>query len=165
MAITAKGVDRLSFGGIYVLVILLTFWAGFRLLNHGFELRFFKAYVLQWETRLNAFNAKQGIWPVFNGSNHRQYMESLSARMTQFGISLPRSNTQEVYRYRIEHFGGRSEEIFILSLHDRMVLFGLSGKTLGRLDQLIDGLSDLTRGRVSGRLGKSGETYIGQVRL
>lgn len=165
MAFTAKGSDRLSFGALYVLVALITLWGGFRLVNHSFEVRFLKDYLLQWETRLNAFAANQGVWPVFDGSNHGQYMARLSQKMSLAGISLPHSNSGAPYRYRVERFGGPAEDVFLLCLHDRLILFGLSEKTIRKLDQSIDGHSDLTLGKVSGRKGKSGENYIGQVRL
>lgn len=165
MAFTAKGSDRFSFGALYVLVALITVWCGFRLLNHSFELRFFKDYLLQWETRLNGFSVNQGVWPVFDGSNHKQYMDNLSHKMSLAGITLPHSNTGAPYRYRVERFGRQAEEVFLLCLHDRMILFGLSEKTIRNLDQSMDGHEDLTKGKVSGRKGKTGENYIGQVRL
>ena len=121
--------------------------------------------MLQWETRLTAFSVNQGVWPVFNGSNHGQYMARLSQKMSLAGITLPHSNTGAPYRYRVEHFGRQAEDVFLLCLHDRLILFGLSEETVRHLDQSLDGHSDLTQGRVSGRLGKSGENYIGQVRL
>jgi hypothetical protein len=165
MALTARGTDRFSFGVLYLLVGLLALWMGFRIINSGLEIRFLKDYLLQWESDLNAFTVQEGILPVFTGNNHTQYMDSLTLSMTQAGLDLPHSNTQVNYRYRVERFGDRSEEIFVLCLHDRMVLYGLSAKTLRSIDKALDGSVDLTRGRVSGRPGISGKTYIGQVRL
>jgi hypothetical protein len=165
MVLTPKLTDRFSFGILYVLVGLLTLWAGFRLVNHALEIRFFKDYLLQWEVGLNAFSVQEGQWPVFTGSNHAHYMERLASNLAQMGVTLPHSNTRSAYRYRVEHFGHRAEEIFVLCLHDRLVLFGLSERTLHRLDIALDGRADLTQGRISGVPGKQGTTYIGQVRL
>lgn len=165
MTLTAKGADRVSFGALYIIVALITLWIGFRLLDYSLEIRFFKDYLLQWETRLTAFSVQQGTWPVFSGNNHGPYMDSLSLKMSQAGIQLPRSNTRVAYRYSVDHFGRKSEEIFVLGLHDRLVLFGLSGKTMRRLDRSVDGHTDLTKGRVRGYHGTAGKTFIGQVRL
>lgn len=165
MAFTAKGTDRFAFGALYVLVCLVTLWFGFRLLNHALAIRFFKDYLVQWETGLSAFNVHQGLWPAFSGSNHIRYMDELANRMTQAGVTLPNSNTAVAYRYRIERFGHSTEEIFVLGFNDRLILFGLSNRSIRHLDQALDGHTDLTTGRVSGRLGKSGKTYIGQVRI
>ena len=165
MAITSNITDRFSSGMLYILMALVTLWSGFRLLNHGLEVRFFKDYLLQWEVGLQAFSSQQSTWPAFSGSNHAAYMDALVRRMKNAGVALPDSNTPAAYRYRIERFGARDEDIFVLCFHDRIVLYGISKTTLGRIDEGIDRHSDLLRGRVSGWIGKNSKTYIGMWRL
>lgn len=161
MDITPKAADRFSFGVLYILVASIVLWAGFGLINRGFEVRFFKDYLVQWEVGINAFTARQGMWPKFSGTNHVDYMDRLAKQMTSAGVALPNSNTRKAYRYRMERFGSMDEDIFVLCFHDRIILYGISGSTLGQLDKVVDRHTDLLRGRVSGRPGKNPNTYIG----
>jgi hypothetical protein len=165
MDLTPKTADRFSFGILYVLVASITLWAGFALFNRGFELRFFKDYLVQWEVGINAFTAQQGKWPNFSGTNHVDYMDRLAKQMRSAGITVPASNTAAVYRYRMERFGRRVEDIFVLCLHNRIILYGISEETLGHLDKVVDRHADLLRGRISGRPGKNPNTYIGMWQL
>jgi hypothetical protein len=165
MQITPKVTDKFSFGTLYVLVALITLWAGFRLVDQGWQVRFFKDYLLQWETALQTFSAQYGRWPVFSGINHVEYMDTLVRQMKYAGVTFPDSNTPTAYRYRIEYFGSKDENIFVLCFHDRIILYGISGNTLGKLDKMIDKHSDLIRGRVSGRPGKNSKTFIGMWQL
>jgi hypothetical protein len=50
-------------------------------------------------------------------------------------------------------------------LYDRLILYGISEKTLERLDRLMDGRIDFTRGRVSGSAAKNREMFIGRWQL
>lgn len=165
MGFSPKATDRFSFGVLYVLVASLVLWAGLGFVNRGFELRFLKDYLVQWEIGLRAFTAQQGKWPEFSGTNHVDYMESLVHRMTTAGVALPDSNTSIAYRYHMERFGYEDEDIFILCLNNQIVLYGISGKTLGQLDKVVDRYIDLERGLVSGRPGKNPNTYIGMWQL
>ena len=165
MAPSPIATDRFSFGLVYTMVALITFWAGFRLINQGLESRFIKDYMLQWEVSIRAYSAKQTQWPKFSGSNHVAYMDSLINEMKRAGVPLPDSNTDVTYRYHMAPFGAGDEDIFVLCFHDRLVLYGLSGNTMNRLDRTVDQHSDLEHGRVTGYPGKTAKTHIGMWRL
>ncbi len=163
--LTAKAADRTVFGILYVAVGLLTLWAGFRMVDYGLEMRFINRYLRGWEIGISAFEAQQGQWPVFSGNNHVAYMESLDRQMRRSGVQPPESNTRTSYRYRIERFGSAGEDVFILCLNDCIMLFGISKKTLDRLDKLVDRRPGLDSGRLIGRPGKNKNTFIGKWRL
>ena len=165
MVPSSTATDRISFGIVYAMVALITIWAGFRLINQGLESRFLKDYLLKWEVSIRAYSAQQGQWPGFTGSNHVDYMNRLTHAMKTAGVPLPKSNTDVTYRYRMAPFGTEDEDIFVLCLHNRLVLYGLSRKTLNWLDRSVDRHSDLEHGRVSGYPSKTAKTHIGMWRL
>jgi hypothetical protein len=165
MKIAAKASDRIISGTLYLLGAALVFWTGFGLINRGLEIRLFKDYLLRWEICLTEYGARQGQWPVFSGDNHMVYMDRLVDGMPPLGIAPPASNTQVAYRYRIEKFAGADEDIFVLCLPDRMVIFGLSKQSLLHLERLVDRHVDLNGGRITGRPGKAPGAYIGRWRL
>jgi hypothetical protein len=165
MRISANASDRLVAGALYLLLTAGVLWIGFGLINRGLDVRFFKDFLLRWEVCLTEYSAQQGPWPVFSGNNHVAYMDRLTAGMTRLGIVLPVSDTAAGYRYRIERFGRADEDIFVLGLHDQMVIFGLSKQTLLHLEHLVDRHPDLNSGRITARPGKIQGTYIGQWRL
>ncbi len=162
MVLSAKKTDRLCFGALYLLVAVLTLYGGGRMVNRGLDFRFLKDYLLRWEVCMHALSAQQEQWPVFSGTNHAAYMNRLTVRMNRFGIQVPASNTAVAYQYRIENFFRADEDIFVLCLQDRMVLYGVSDKVLAQLDRAVDNHSDLSRGRIIGRPGKNQGTFIGQ---
>ena len=165
MAISPIATDRFTFGILYTMVAVILIWTGFPLLNQGLASRFFKDYLLQWEVSIRAHSAQQGRWPVFSGSNHVSYMDSVVRNMAGDGVPLPNSNTNVTYRYHIDKFGSGDEDIFILCFHDRLMLYGLSDNSLNRLDKTIDNHQDLMHGQVRGYLGKNGKTFIGMWRI
>jgi hypothetical protein len=162
---TARAADRVLFGMLYTALGLLTLWMGFRMADQVLEMRFVNDFLPKWETGVAAFEANFGRWPRFDGDNHAGYMQELTRRMRRSGVQPPVSNTGEAYRYRIERLAGEQEDVFILCLNDRIILFGVSEKTLGRLDKAVDNCSDLGSGRLLGRIGKNKKSYIGQWRL
>jgi hypothetical protein len=165
MIISAKPSDRIISGTLYLLGAVMVLWTGMGLINRGVEIRLFKDYLLRWEICLTEYSARQGQWPVFTGDNHVAYMDRLIAGMTDLGIDPPGSNTQAAYRYRIEKFGRADENIFVLCLSDRMVIFGLSKQSLMHIERQVDRHIDLNAGRITGRPGTKPGAYIGQWRL
>lgn len=161
-SVTARATDRLSFGFLYLLIGAVILWFGFRMINHGWEIRFFKDYLLRWEVSLEDFEVHQGIWPVFSGGNHATYMEGLMAQFSRAGVAPPRSNTSRAYCYLIDGLWREKEDIFVLVLRDRLLLYGISAGTLKYLDRAVDGRNDLDHGRIRGWKGKNKTTYIGQ---
>lgn len=165
MRIAAKASDRLTFGALYLLGAAMVLWTGFGLINRGLDIRLFKDYLLRWEICLTEYGDRHGQWPAFTGDNHTAYMDRLIGGMTCLGIAPPASNGKTAYRYHIEKFGRAAEDIFVLCLSDRMVIFGLSKQSLLQIEHLVDRHVDLNRGRITGRPGKEPGAYIGQWRL
>jgi hypothetical protein len=165
MKVTGKGSDRIVSGALYLLGAAMVLWTGFGLINRGMDIRLFKDYLLRWEICLTEYGDRQGQWPVFTGDNHTAYMDRLIAGMTCLGIAPPASNTKAAYHYRIKKFGQADENVFVLCLPGRMVIFGLSKQSLLQVERLIDRHVDLSNGRITGRPGKEPGAYIGQWRL
>jgi hypothetical protein len=161
----ARTVDRFIFGALYLLVGALTIWGGFGLIDRVMEVRLLSSYLLRWEACLTAFGAQQGQWPLFSGHNHVAYMDGLTNAMARSGIRPPASNTAAPYRYHLVKFGSPDEDLFLLGLRDRMVIFGLSAQSMQRLDRLVDGRAGLNSGRLTGRPATVQGAYIGQWRL
>ena len=160
-----RTVDRFVFGVLYLMAAALTIWGGFGLINRVMEVRLLNSYLLRWEACLTAFSAQQGQWPIFSGHNHVAYMDGLTHAMARLGIRPPTSNTAAPYRYHLVKFGSADEDLFVLGLHDRMVIFGLSDHSMQRLDRLVDGRAGLNSGRITGRPATLQGAYIGQWRL
>lgn len=160
-----RTVDRLVFGVLYLMAVTLTIWGGFGLINRVMEVRLLNSYLLRWDACLTAFSAQQGQWPIFSGHNHVAYMDGLTHAMARLGIRPPTSNTAAPYRYHLVKLWSPDEDLFVLGLHDRMVIFGLSNRSMQQLDRLVDGRAGLNSGRITGRPATLQGAYIGQWRL
>lgn len=165
MEVPGKAVDRIGFGILYVLIGFLVIWFGSRMVAHAVEVRLLKDFLLHWEIRALSFNAEQGAWPEFSGSDQVAYMRSLISRMSLNGMTPPVSNGPNSFEYRLRGFGDDREDIFVLVLPDRMVLYGISPETLEFIDRAVDGRADLARGHITGKAGKNLDTRIGQWHL
>jgi hypothetical protein len=165
MALSGKAVDKLIFVGLYGGLIALMVWGGSRLINYSLDSKFYKDFLLQWETSLRSYSAKSGIWPHFSGSNHVEYMNNLCQLIERAGISLPKSNTGRSYVYRIKKIGKEQDDIFILCFLNRIILYGISKDTFTRIDRFVDGELSKEKGFFTGHLSKDGRTYIGLWRL
>jgi len=161
----ASATDRIAFMALYVAAGAVVLWTGFQLTDYGLEMRFVNSFIKPWQVGLAGYDANQGIYPVFDGHNHVAYMEALIERMRQNGITPPDSNVAAAYRYRLNRFAGRDEDVFLLCLSGRIMIYGLSQKSLKRLDQAVDQTSGLASGQLIGRPGKSQTSYIGQWRI
>ncbi|HDH87906.1 MAG: hypothetical protein B6I32_03540 [Desulfobacterium sp. 4572_20] len=165
MALSGKAVDKLVFGGLYVVLIALVVWGGSRLINYSLDSRFYKDFLLKWEVCLRAYSVKSGIWPHFSGSNHVEYMDNLNQLISRSGVSLPKSNTGRSYVYRIKKIGEEQDDIFILCFSNRIILYGISKDTFTRIDRFVDGELSKEKGFFTGYLSKDGRTMIGLWRL
>ena len=165
MALSGKAVDKLVFIVLYGGLIALVVWGGSRLINYSLDSKFYKDFLLQWESSLSSYSVKSGIWPDFSGGNHVEYMDNLSQLMERVDISPPKSNTGHSYVYRIEKIGKEQDDIFILGFSSRIFLYGISKDTFKRIDRFVDGEVDKKKGFFTGFLSKDGRTYIGVWRL
>ena len=165
MALSGKAVDKLLFVGLYGGLIALMVWGGSRLINYSLDSKFYKDFLLQWETSLRSYSVKGGVWPHFSGRNHVEYMNNLSQLIEKADISLPKSNTGRSYVYRIKKIGKEQENIFILCFFNRIILYGITKDTFTRIDRFVDGEMGKEKGFFTGKTSKDGSTYIGLWRL
>jgi len=161
MALLPNKADRrvsmflyIGFGGVAL-------WAGIALINHSLDSKFYQDYLLKWEVALSAYNRENGPWPYFYGGNHVKYMEEVTGLMRSRAFSPPSSNTERPYVYLLDRIGYPEEDIFLLCFSQRIIIYGISGKTLGLLDEQIDGQADTKKGRFTGQISNDGYTYIG----
>ncbi|MBW1730363.1 MAG: hypothetical protein JRH08_01340 [Deltaproteobacteria bacterium] len=165
MAWSGRAVDRIAAGILYVGLCVVVVWAGTALINHALESKFYKDFLVKWEIAAQRYRSVSGTWPIFDGTNHVRYMEGLVDYMKSKGIQLPRSNTKAPYTYVLDRIGFKKEDIFILCLSDRIIIYGLSQRTFEKADQYIDGSADPKRGRLRGKISKAGSTIIALWRI
>jgi hypothetical protein len=165
MEVAGKAVDRISSIFLYLLIGVMVLWFGSKMVARAVEVRLFKDFLLHWEVHTRSFDAEQGAWPEFTGSNQAAYMRSLISRMARNGMTPPASNGPSSYEYRLRGFGDDREDIFVLVLPDRMVLYGIRPDTLEFIDRAVDGRADLAKGLITGKVGKNSDTRIGQWHL
>lgn len=161
MPLSGKAVDRSVFVVLYIGLIALTLWGGSRVINYSLDSKFYKDFLLKWEVSLRSYSAKNVIWPHFSGDNHVEYMDHLTQLMGRGDISPPQSNTGRPYVYRLNKIGREQEDIFLLCLCDRIILYGISKDTFTGIDRFVDGEPGKDKGSFIGRLSKDGRTYIG----
>ncbi len=160
MVWSRKAVDRVAAGILYLGICAVIVWTGIGVINHAMEVKFYKDYLLKWESSMERCRASNIKWPHFNGSNHAEYMKELIKRMTDKGIEPPRSNTLSAYCYVLDRIGWKPEHIFVLCLEDRIIIYGLSKRTFKKIDAYIDGTADPYKGRLRGKVGKDKVTVI-----
>ncbi len=165
MILSGSDVNRIVSIILYVCAICLTLWGGAKLVNYSLDSRFYKDFLLPWEVSFRRFSTGDEIWPVFSGGNHVEYMENLSVAMGKNGMSLPSSNTNYFNIYHIDKMWQDRQELFLLCLSDRIIIYGLSRKTFERIDAFIDGKLDKENGTFLGYQGKDRKKYIGLWRL
>ena len=76
-------------------------------------------------------------------------------------MSPPYSNTKRPYVYRLKKTGAAEEQIFLLCFSDKIILYGLSEKTFGKIDAMVDETPNERAGSFTGRRSTDGTTYIG----
>jgi hypothetical protein len=159
---TYKITSRVVSFCIVIGVSLIVMNAGVKLLQYASCLKFYTRFVLKWEHTLTLLASKEAILPHFSGSNHVDYMEQLTLLLKKKGIPVPESNTQSPYIYRLSKVGQeKNEDIFLLGMEQKIVLFGLSKPTFNMLDKKIDHTVDDKNGNFKGTQHKKSETYTG----
>ncbi len=165
MAIPSRYPDRVVSIILYVFIAAMTLLAGEKILNNYVDSKFYNEFLLRWEVTLRSYEASGGGWPEFNGSNHVEYMDNLTALMDKGEFPPPRLKWDRPYVYRINKMGESPDDIFILVFYRRIIIYGIREKTFNRMDVFIDGAVDKEGGRLTGSLGSDRETYIADWRL
>ena len=165
MPVSARTTDRFMSIAIYIGIGVFILWVGSKLINYCLEVRFYKDFLLEWEVSAQSFKSDGGIWPQFSEGDRVGYMEHLTQRMSKKGMSLPASNAKRPFIYHINRLGHPKEEIFLLCLSHKIILSGISEKTLMRIDKWIDGKVDSENGLFTGIHCNDGVTYVGEMRL
>ena len=161
MIFTGNNVDKILSTAIYILLIGIVTWSGFGVVNYALATMFYKDYLVEWEVAVKDYSLNAGSWPLFTGSNHTDYMDSLVSLMKASDIPPPRSNTKRPYVYRLRRIGPAEEQIFLLCFSDKIILYGLSEETFRKIDVMVDNTPDESAGAFTGRRGKGGTVYIG----
>ena len=163
--LSAKGAEGWIFAAILLMVALITIGFGSRLINHSLEARLFQEVLFEWQRLGQRFGAGGGAWPAFEGHNHVAYMRALKRRMRQQGIVSPEKAHRLEFRPQLKRIGRPDEQLFVLLLPGRMVIFGLSPTTFARIDAQVDGASDPGRGLFTGTSASNGNQMIGYWQL
>ena len=161
MSFSAKIADKLVSIVLYVVLVAMTVWSGNKILDYAQDSRFYNDFLLYWEVNVRSYTVKSGKWPHFSGSSHVEYMDTLVQMMEETGITLPQSNTQRSYIYRIKKIGREGEGVFVLCFPRRMILYGLSHSTFSRIDRFIDGKQGKNEGSFIGRNCNNDNMCIG----
>ena len=165
MTASGRTTNRFVSMAIYTGFGILVIWSGTALINHSVDSKFYRYFLLKWHVGLMACNGEFESWSYFSGANDVQYMEEVTLLMRRKGFPPPDSNTGRPYVYRVKRIGVDREDIFILCLPKKLVLYGISTRTFKRLDTYIDGRPSAETGTFIGRKGKDERNYTGQWTL
>jgi hypothetical protein len=163
--LSAKGAQRWVMALIGLGLALISIWFGAGLLNRSLETRLIREVLFEWQGLGQHFTAGGGRWPEFKGNNHVAYMEALLKQMGRQGVISSRQMGRLSFAPRLKRLGRADEQLFILLLPGRLVVFGLTAKTFARIDHLVDGACDPRRGDFTGRSASDGNQMIGYWRL
>ena len=165
MSLFANTSDRLTSFVIYTVLSLAVLMAGFKILNHAARFDFYSDYLLKWENAVTRLFAQDIILPDFTGSNHVEYMDKVVKLLQKTAIEVPKSNTSRPYIYQRSKIELSQQEIFLLCLDKKIILYGLSKTTLNMIDKKVDGTVDNKKGSFKGALLKNNKDYAGIWKL
>ncbi|MBU0991957.1 MAG: hypothetical protein KJ737_05635 [Proteobacteria bacterium] len=165
MNISSKSVSRLVSAFIYLAMAAAVVWAGSGLVDYSLDTKFYKDYLLKWEVSINALNTKNEPWPEFSENDQVHYMDKVVRMMVRHNIAVPVSNTKYPFLYQLKRVWGKTDEIFVLCFQNRIFLYGISKKTLEKIDVYVDGVSDLSKGNLTGGMKNSHGHYTGKLIL
>lgn len=161
----ARPVNRTSAFILYALLAAVVLFTGKKLHHYASDIKFNYFYLKAWEDAATQAGAKEIIFPEFTGRNHVEYMEKLIQLFTSGAISVPGSNTDRPYIYRISKAGSPASQTFVLCLENQIIVYGLPKTTFDAVDNRIDGETDTRKGRFKGKLQKDKEHYVGILTL
>jgi hypothetical protein len=91
-------------------------------------------------------------------------MEALLKKMRHQGLLSSREAGRLSFAPRLKRIGRTDEQLFLLLLPERLVIFGLPRATFARIDKQVDGVYDPARGDFVGRPASDGNKMIGYWR-
>ncbi len=138
--------DRLLSFLFYIALTAVAFWAGVKALDYFADYRFYRGFLEHWRRGFLEYSASGHPWPEFGGWNHAEYMNNLVTAMGREIAFQPPEGDRVAYKYHLRKQQEQSQDIFLLALPGRMVIYGLSPTTAKRVDAMVDGHGDLTRG-------------------
>lgn len=166
MIVLPKTADRFTSFILYTILVSIVLLSGIKFVNSSKRVFFYYNYLLKWENALTRVLAMEVKLPQFKGNNHMEYMKNLTVLMGKESIEVPVSNTKHPYIYKIsEKWPSLRQDIFLLFLENRVILYGLSKKIFHMLDKKIDGKIDKKSGNFMGQLQKNGINYVGIWKL
>ncbi len=138
--------DRILSFLLYVALTLAVLWGGAKALDYFADYRFYRGFLEEWRMGFLEYSASGRPWPQFGGWNHAEYMNNLVAAMRREIDFQPPKGDRVAYKYHLQKQQEETQNIFLLALPGRMVIYGLSPSTAKRVDAMVDGHSDLSRG-------------------
>jgi len=163
--LSGKLTDKLLFTAIYCALGFLAIWGARSITNYALDVRFYREYLQQWQTSMLALRHQASAWPPRGDMEAVDYMQVLMRHLRVNGVSVPSSNTEYPFVYRLSKFGERSQRILMLYDQNRLILYGLPESTFEHLDHFIDGQSDPGHGDFTGRWSADQISRIAQWKL
>ncbi len=141
--------ERVMAGMLYLFALCGVVVFGVLLVDREVVAHCVKDYLMGWEVAALQYNACQGDWPVLTGAGRHAYMTELAGRMAKLGVDLPKSNLDSPWRYRVSRLGSRSEDIFLLLLPGKILIYGLSPESATVLESIVAGPWNARGARIS----------------
>ncbi len=164
---TERITDRMVTFILYSGMIIILMWFGTRLIYYTLDARFCYHVLINWESAIGAYRSTEPPFPVFSGTNHVVYMDSLIKKMMNAAIDIPRSNVTVPYMYQPYSFSPFKDlqNMFILCFTNRIIIYHMPERLFMRVDVFIDGIHDMNTGSFTGKPGKTKGTITGVFKI
>ena len=150
--------ERLLVSTLYAGALLLTVWAGGKAIGYFQDYRFYSTFLAPWQRALGAYGETGRPWPVFSGSNHVAYMEAVVSSLRGAVGFRPLGEGRGAFMYRVDKPGQDGQDVFLLALPGRIVLYGLFRGSAERVDGFVDGQRNLGAGTFQAAPSQDGLT-------
>ena len=147
--------DRILSFLLYVGLTAAVLWGGVKAIDYFADYHFYRGFLENWRRGFVEYSTSGNPWPRFDGWNHVEYMNNLVAAMREKTDFLPPEGGQNPYKYHLQKQQEQAQDIFLLVLPGKMVIYGLSPTTAQRVDFMVRGFSKLTGGDFTASLTKT----------
>ncbi len=165
MRLSPKGADKITYTALYLVVTVIAVWGGGKIINYAADFGFYRDFLMPWEVRLLEMRHRSLQIPDFRRGHPMDHMSTIVEVMKANGMSLPNSNTEHAFVYRLHRFGGEKSNILLVFNGRRIVIYGLPAATFKRVDHFVDGRVGADQGEFTGYLSKDRLTYIGAWKI